>query len=173
MKQGIKKARVQASVLAAMLAPPFAFAATWMDSSPAEAAAKAACRVHAVLADKQTEAPLPKELEFLRETLKDDQFAAYKGFHLVDKQTLALTEGSAAQASFGSGHKLALTLRGSDDKRVRLHLELTNRDGQGKLVATDYSIEDNGLFMIQAGSHTKGKIEGKLFFAIQCARPNG
>ncbi len=166
------KRRVLATTLATVLAPVFALGGAFVGMSGEARAAvgKADCQVHAVLFSKDGDGKVPKNLAFLEETLRDDAFAAYKGYHLIDKKTLRLQLDSAAKAAFKSGHKLGLTLRGGDASRLKLHANLTGRDGKGSLLDTEYSIEDNGLLMIAAGRHTSGEVEGKLFFAIQCAR---
>lgn len=130
---------------------------------------RAGCQVHAVLASKDGDGEIPRSLEFLRETLKDDQFAAFKSFHLVDKKTMSLTVGKVASAALTTGHQVKVTLLESDPKRLRLHLDLTARDGEEPLVRTDYSIEHHGLFMIQAGRYKQEEVSGKLLFAFQCA----
>lgn len=158
-----------ATRLALALITPMATWAVLPSVAMAAPAESAKCRVHAVLASKDP-GGLPSNLSFLKKTLKDDQFAAYKSFHLIDQKSLSLAGKAASQAQFRSGHKLALSLKGGDEKRLRLHLELTGRSGRGKLIGTDYSIEDHGLFMIQAGAYQKGDVSGKLFFAIQCGR---
>lgn len=161
-----------ASVLATALLPAFAFGAAFV-GQPVHAHAaveKASCQVHAVLASKEGDGKIPKNLGFLRETLEDDAFAAYRGFHLIDKKSLKLEVDAPSQSAFKSGHKLQLTLLGGDDSKLKFHAELTGRDGKSSLIGTDYSIEDNGLLMIQAGKYKSGEIAGKLFFAIQCAR---
>lgn len=161
-------------MLVGLLGPLAAVAAVG-ESSVARAAAPAkvataSCQVHAVLASKDGDGSIPKNLAFLRDTLRDDQFAAYKSFHLVDQKRLSFPEGGQADSKLSSGHVVALKWLGGDEKRMRLHLELRGRDGASKLVSTDYSIEDHGLFMIQAGEHKQGEVKGKLFFAVQCAR---
>lgn len=160
------------AMLAMALVPAFALTAPIVASSAhaASAVQKADCEVHAVLASKEGDGKIPKNLEFLRETLEDDAFAAYKGFHLIDKKALKLALDKASESGFKSGHKLRLTLLGGDDGKLKFRADLTGRDGKTALIGTDYSIEDNGLLMIQAGRYTSGEIAGKLFFAIQCAR---
>lgn len=177
MKYGRTKSRLVAgglsTILATVATPAAAFAVTLAGVQPIAQAApakQAACRVHAVLASKEGDGKLPKSLEFLRETLAEDQFAAYKSFHLVDKKTLKLEADKPSNTSFSSGHKMALDLLGGDEERLKLHLDLTGRDGKESLISTDYSIADNGLFMIGGGNFKQGEVVGKLFFAIQCAR---
>jgi len=158
-------------VLAAVMVP-FGFAMAPVDvaeAAPSPAAKKGGCQVHAVLASKEGDGEIPRSLEFLRETLKDDQFAAYKSFHLVDKKTIGLAEAKAQSVTLSTGHQAKVTLLESDAKRLRLHLELTARSGEAPLVRTDYSIEHNGLFMIQAGKYKQEEVTGKLLFAFQCA----
>jgi hypothetical protein len=155
-------------MLAMVMAPAMALSVGVLAApQTADAAGKANCRVHAVLASKEGDGKIPKSLEFLRETLEDDQFAAYKSFHLVDKKTLKLEGDTPSKATFSSGHKLGLKLLESTPK-LKLHLELSSRDGSKNLVKTDYSIDNNGMFMIGAGKLEQGEIAGKLFFAIQC-----
>ena len=164
------RARTLGTVLAMALTPVFALATPTAVSEAHAAVKKADCQVHAVLASREGDGKVPKTLEFLRETLEDDAFAAYKGFHLIDKKTVKLAFEKASETSFKSGHKLQLTLLGGDEGRLKFRADLTGRDGKSSLIGTDYSIEDNGLLMIQAGRYTSGEVEGKLFFAIQCAR---
>ena len=172
MKYGTIKNKLVSSIVAAALAPAIALGAFYFGAEGVvqAAGAKANCQVHAVLASKEGEGKLPKSLEFLRTTLEDDQFAAYKSFHLVDKKTLKLVGSKTGNAQFNSGHKLGLTLlEGDANPKLKLRLELSGRDGESNLLKTDYSIEDNGLVMIAAGKHTHADVDGKLFFAIQCA----
>lgn len=171
MNYGRIKQRLVASVLATVLAPAFAFGAAYTaDVSEAHAADKANCLVHAVLASKEGEGELPKELEFLKKTLEADEFAVYKTFHLLEKKQLKLKLDKKGTLSFKSGHKMELTLLGSDEKTLKNHLTLTGRDGKKMLVDTDYSIEDHGLFMTGVGEHEAAGKKGKLFLTIQCAR---
>jgi hypothetical protein len=166
------RSRGLGAVLAMALVPAFAIVSPFA-ASPASAASavqKSDCQIHAVLASREGDGKVPKNLEFLRETLDDDAFAAYKGFHLIDKKTMKVALDKATESAFKSGHKLRLTLLGGDDGRLKFRADLTGRDGKTTLIGTDYSIEDNGLLMIQAGRYTSGEITGKLFFAIQCAR---
>lgn len=160
-----------ASMVASALAVPLVGAAVFAVPAVADAAVtKATCQVHAVLASKEGDGTIPADLEFLRSTLANDEFAAYKSFTLLEKKSLKLALDTKGESTFGSGHKLGLTLLGGDDTRLKLQLDLSNRDGTKSLVSTAYSIEDNGLLMIGAGAFTDASRSGKLFFAIQCAR---
>jgi hypothetical protein len=168
---GGARARAFGTMLALALVPTFVLATPAISVAHAASAVKKAdCQVHAVLASREGDGTVPKNLEFLRETLEDDAFAAYKGFHLIDKKTVKLALEKAAESGFKSGHKLRLTLLGGEEARLKFRADLTGRDGKTALIGTDYSIDDNGLLMIQAGRYTSGEVEGKLFFAIQCAR---
>lgn len=165
------KTKLLSVALASALMPAAMFGVTLAAPTEARAAVtKAHCQVHAVLASKEGDGTIPKELEFLRTTLQNDEFAAYKGFHLLEKKTVKLELDEKSKLTLKSGNALALTLLGGDDSKLKLHAELSNRDGSKSLLATDYSIEDNGLFMIGAGSYSEGSLAGKLFVAIQCAR---
>jgi len=168
MMDGKSMLRRWCTVGAALFCPLVATTAI-VEVEAAEPAKRAGCQVHAVLASKDGDGEIPRSLEFLREALQDDQFAAFKSFHLVDKKTLSLTEGKTESATLNTGHQVKVTLRGSDAERLRLHLDLTARDGKAALVRTDYSIEHNGLFMIQAGTFKQEEVSGKLLFAFQCA----
>ncbi len=157
------------AVLAAALAPVLGVSAAIAVPSAAQAAvSKANCRLHQVLLSKEGDGNVPKELAFLRDTLKNDEFAIYKGFYLLERKTLKLDLESRVDAGFGTGHKLGLTLLGGDDAKLKLRAELTGRDGVKSLLDTTYSIQNNGQLMISAGSHTDAGRSGKLFFAIQC-----
>ena len=171
MNYGRIKQRLVASALATVLAPAFAFGAAYTGGvTEAEAADKANCLVHAVLASKEGDGTLPDELKFLEKTLEADEFAVYKSFHLLEKKELKLKLDKTNGLSFRSGHKMELTLLGSEEKTLKYHLFLSGRDGKKKLVDTDYSIEDHGLFMTGVGEHEANGKKGKLFLTIQCAR---
>lgn len=171
MNYGRIKQRIVASVLATVLAPAFAFGAAYTaNTSEAEAADKVKCLVHAVLASKEGDGKLPKDLKFLEKTLEADEFAVYKSFHLLEKKELKLNLDKPSELSFKSGHKMGLTLLAVEEKTLKYHLFLSGRDGEKKLVDTDYSIEEHGLIMTGVGEHKSGEISGKLFLTIQCGR---
>lgn len=162
------KTRLLAPLLAAVLAPLSVFTAVFAVPGVADAATKANCEVNAVLLSKDGDGTIPPELEFLKSTLQNDEFAAYKGFHLVERKALKLVLDTKAESTFASGHRVGLTLLGGDANRLKLHADLSSRDATKSLVSTDYSIDNNGLFMIGVGSHSTATHTGKLFFAIQC-----
>lgn len=165
------KSRLLASALAVVLAPSAAVA-TLVAPAQAQAAPvqKASCQVHAVLASKEGDGSISPDLEFLQEQLQDDQFAAYKKFRLIEQKALDLRLEKKSEVTFRSGNRLALRLLGNDDTRLKLHADLSGRDGKKALLGTDYSIEDRGVLMIGAGKFDFEGTSGKLFFAIQCAR---
>lgn len=152
-----------AFVPAALVTPALAHAA------PAKTVEKAECQVHTVLASKEGDKGIPKDLEFLRSHLSADEFAIYKSFYLVEQKAFPIKLGEATQVKFGSGHRLGLSLLGGDAKRIKLHAKLTGRDGAKQLLAMEYSIDHAGALLISAGKHEHNKVPGKLFFAIQCA----
>jgi len=168
MKHRSPQTRLLAPVLAAVFAPVVAFSAVLATPAAAEAASKANCQVTGVVASKEGDGTIPPELAFMKETLQNDEFAAYKGFHLLERKALKLVPATKAETSFSSGHRLGLTLIGGDATKLKLHAELSNRDASKSLVSLDYTMVDNGLMMIGAGSFSDAKRSGKLFFAIQC-----
>ena len=160
------KARVFSMALPVWLPLVALVVPTAVTLAPAVARAdieKAECKVHAVHALKEGDGSIPKELKFIEEELRSDQFAAYKGFRLLEAKSLKLVLNKASTTSMKTGHKLGLSLLGGKD-RLKLHAKLTDRKGSGSLVDLDYTIENGGVFMI-GGSTYKG---GRLFFAIQC-----
>ena len=163
--------------LSSVLAPAAVFGAVAAAAPAAHAAPakpskveKAVCKVHAVLASKEGDGTIPKNLEFMKEWLTDEPYDRYKSFHLLGTNKAEIVLGKATETEFKTGHKMALSLLGGDDKKLKLHLDLTHRDGKANLVAMDYSIEDNGLFFVQGGEHKSGEVTGRIFWAIQCAR---
>jgi hypothetical protein len=133
--------------------------------APADARADvsgARCQIYSVLAMKTGDGSIPPELEFLGEQLRDDGFAAFKGFRLLESRALDLKLGAMGAADMGSGHRLQLTLLGAE--QTRLKLRATLQAGDKKLVDTDYKIEDAGILLLGGVRHP----EGKVFFAIQC-----
>src|SRR5262249_34277523 len=85
------KNRLLAPLVATMLVPTLV--ATSVLAAPRVASAavsKAKCQLHAVLLSKEGDGTIPKDLEFLRSTFETDEFAAYKGFYLLERKTLKL-----------------------------------------------------------------------------------
>ena len=154
-------ALVPTAMLSVALVSPAAIAA------PAAPVSKANCRVHAVHASRE-EGGIQKELAFLADKLKDDEFAAYKSFALVEMKELSLKLNEEASTSFQSGNKLGLTLLGGANNRLELKFGLTKRDGETALLTTKYAIDNGGLLMVRVGDFTHQDRAGKLFFAIQC-----
>ena len=153
-------AALPAVTLAVALASPMAQAA------PA-AVTGAKCQVNAVLASKDP-GGVDRDLQFLEDKLKDDEFAAYHSFHRLEMKDLELKLREETTANFASGHKVGLTLLGGSDNRLELKLSLTKRDGEGALLDTRYGIDSGGILMVRAGAFTHNERTGKLFFAIQC-----
>lgn len=158
------KNRLLGSLLASSLLPVGVGGASLV-LSPAEARAEVStstCQIHAVLATKVGDGSVPAELGFLAEQLRDDQFAAFKGFKLLESKTLKLSLGAPGLASMRTGHQLKLQLLGVDASKLQLHATLAS--GEKVLVDTDYKIESNGILLIGGVRHP----DGKIFFAIQC-----
>lgn len=164
-----KKNRLLTTVLAAGLVPVSAFAGVFSLATAADAAVtKASCQVNAVLLKKEGDGTIPPELEFLKPTLETEEFENYKGYELIERKALKLALDTKSEATFTIGHRVGLTLLGGDAARLKLHADLSSRDGTKSLLSTDYSINNNGLLMIGAGAYSDEKRSGKLFFAIQC-----
>jgi hypothetical protein len=139
-----------------------------------EPATAARCTVYGIHATKDAGAEsdagaIPKELQFLADELSSDQFAAYKRFRLLDQKSLDLALGKPGSATVKSGHKITLELLGSESKRLKMHLTLTGRGGEGSLLDTDYRIEDGGVLLVGGSVHEGGR----LFFALKCATRRG
>lgn len=167
------KERLLGSVLASLMVPSLALGAVVLEPATAHAeVGKAKCQFSAVLLSKVGDGKIPKELEFLRSFLETDQFSIYKGYRLVDQKTLKLDKSTAlaSAATFKSGHKIKLNLVGGDEKKLKLRLELSTRDGSAALVDTTYSIDDDALFMFDVGKFEDAKGAGNLMFISQCHR---
>jgi hypothetical protein len=158
-----------------LLAPAFAFLPVLLPAlviggvaiAPAEVHAEikaAACKVTAFLATREGDGSIPADLQFLEEQLRDDQFAAFKGFRLLEAKTLKLGLGLPATADLQSGFKLKLSLLGEEDKKLKLHANLLAPSRDKPLVDTAYKIDDNGLLLVGGVRH----LDGKVFFAIHC-----
>ncbi len=175
MKSSSSKS-VLSLALSAVLAPAIAFAAVAGVATAAQAAApskaaKGVCKVHAVLASKEGDGTIPKNLEFMKEWLTDEPFDRYKSFHLLGSKKVDIALGKSPETAFKTGHKMKLSLLGGDETKLKLHLELTHQDRKESLFSMDYSIQDNGLFFVQSdGEHKSGEVSGRIFWAIQCAR---
>jgi len=129
-------------------------------------AASATCEIHTVLALKTGDGTVPEDLSFLEGQLRDDQFAAFKSFRLLESKALKLKLGETGAATMGSGHQLKLRLLGAETSKLKLHAILSSGAASGEkvLVDTDYKIESNGILLIGGVRHP----EGKMFFAIRC-----
>ncbi len=161
------KSRLLSASLAVALMPALAFGGSVLMPAVADAAVdKANCRVNSVLASKAEAKPrIPAELEFLREQLENDRFAAYKSFKLLEKKDFKLSLNKLSAGKLKSGHEFGFKLLGGDEKRLQIHASLTSKGGK-KLLDTDYAIEDNGLILVGGGNHP----DGKIIFAIQCKK---
>ncbi len=155
--------RLFTSIFASSLLLPTATAAMVLSPTSARAeAASATCEIYTILATKTGEGSIPEDLGFLSSQLRDDQFAAFKTFRLLESKTLQLKLGETGAATMASGHQLKLRLLGAEASKLKLHALLASE--KRVLVDTDYRIESNGILLIGGVRHAGGKV----FFAIRC-----
>jgi hypothetical protein len=133
-------------------------------AAPAPAVPAAECRVTEVLAAKEGDGAIPPELKFIEAELKDEGFAAYKGFRRLEVKALTLTQGSPGAARFATGQIVKLDLVARSGKKLKLRFRLVS-DPSGDLVYdTDYTIDDNGLIIFVGPRRP----DGRLLFVPQC-----
>jgi hypothetical protein len=167
--EGKLKSRLLRTAFAAAMAPAAFGAVALAEPAEAQAADAARCQVHVVLASKEGDGTIPKNLSHLSKQLKDDEFAAYKGFHLLEKKSLGLQLDQTGSLKLKPGNRIKLTLLSASEKRLELKLDLTGTNGSSKLLSTTYSTASGAVLMVRAGKHTSGDVTGKLFLALQCA----
>lgn len=156
--------RILASAFTALLLPVTIIGG--LSLTPAEVLAEvkaAACKVSTFIATKEGDGTIPAELKFLEEQLRDDQFAAFKGFRLLEGKTLKLGLDKPAVAAL-QGFQLRLSLLGEEETKLKLHANLIAPGRDKPLVDTAYKIDNNGLLLVGGVRH----LDGKVFFAIQC-----
>jgi hypothetical protein len=156
--------RILASAFTALLLPATIIGG--LSLTPAEVLAEvkaAACKVSTFLATKDGDGSIPVELKFLEEQLRDDQFAAFKGFRLLEAKTLKLGLDKPSVAAL-QGFQLRLSLLGEEETKLKLHANLIAPGRDKPLVDTAYKIDNNGLLLVGGVRH----LDGKVFFAIQC-----
>jgi hypothetical protein len=157
--------RILASVLSASLFPAIALGGLALVSPEVRAEVKsAACKVTAFLASREGDGTIPEDLKFLEEQLRDDQFAAFKGFRLLEAKTLKLGLDKAAVAALQSNFTLRLSLLGEEETKLKLHANLMASGRDKPLVDTAYKIDNNGVLLVGGVRH----LDGKVFFAIHC-----
>lgn len=162
--------RILASAVSVFVLPALVVGGATL--APAEARAEVtsvACKVTAFLAEKDGDGTIPQDLKFLEEQLRDDSFAAFKGFRLLETKALRLGRDKPELAALRSGFKLTLSLLGEENTKLKLHANLLAPGREAPLVDTDYAIDDNGLLLVGGTRHEGGKI----FFAIQCGKQTG
>jgi hypothetical protein len=156
--------RILASAFTALFLPATIIGG--LSLTPAEVLAEvkaAACKVSTFLATKDGDGSIPVELKFLEEQLRDDQFAAFKGFRLLEAKTLKLGLDKPSVAAM-QGFQLRLSLLGEEETKLKLHANLIAPGRDKPLVDTAYKIDNNGLLLVGGVRH----LDGKVFFAIQC-----
>jgi hypothetical protein len=143
---------------------PALLVATALTPTTAHAAEfdKASCRVHAVLAQKDGNGTIPKNLGFLKEELSSPAFSAFKSFRLLGTEDFNLAKGKVSARKLASGHAMELSLLSADKKIIHLDVKLGSASGRS-LVDTSYGIRPDGLVLFAAG-HAKGSV----IFAVQC-----
>lgn len=157
--------RILAPALSAFLIPALALGGLTLASPEVRAEVKsAACKVTAFLASKDGDGTIPQDLKFLEEQLRDDQFAAFKGFRLLEAKTLKLGLDKAAVAALQSSFTLRLSLLGEEETKLKLHANLMAAGRDKPLVDTAYKIDNNGVLLVGGVRH----LDGKVFFAIHC-----
>ncbi|HEY8379260.1 MAG TPA: hypothetical protein VIK91_22355 [Nannocystis sp.] len=167
MKYRSHSKRLLTTTVAAVLLPGFVVGGAYLVPDVALAEVRSvACKVTAFLASKDGDGSIPEDLKFLEEQLRDDSFAAFKGFRLLETKALRLGLDKPAHAALKSGFQLKLSLLGEESSKLRLHANLLAPNRQAPLVDTDYTIDDNGLLLVGGVRHEGGKI----FFAIQCGK---
>jgi hypothetical protein len=157
--------RILAPALSAFLFPALVLGGLSLASPEVRAEVKsAACKVTAFLASKDGDGSIPEDLKFLEEQLRDDQFAAFKGFRLLEAKTLKLGLDKAAVAALQSSFTLRLSLLGEEETKLKLHANLMAAGRDKPLVDTAYKIDNNGVLLVGGVRH----LDGKVFFAIHC-----
>jgi hypothetical protein len=151
--------------VAPVLVPAAAVAAVFAPSiARADESQTADCKVHAVLASKEGEGGIPKNLEFLASELRSDQFAAYRTFRLLDQRGLSIDRDTVKEARLDSGHRVGLKLLGGEIERPKVHVTVHRKDDDKSLVSADYTIASSGFLLLAGFKHA----EGMVIMAIQC-----
>lgn len=167
MKYTSHSKRLLATTVVAALLPGVVVGAAYLVPDVALAEVKSvACKVTAFLAQKDGDGAIPEDLKFLEEQLRDDQFAAFRGFRLLETKALRLGVDKPAHAALKSGFQLKLSLLGEASNKLKLHANLLAPGRDAPLIDTDYAIDDNGLLLVGGVRH----LDGKIFFAIQCGK---
>ena len=155
--------KILASSLAGALALPALLvgAVTFLSPSIAEAANKAACRIHAVEATKEGDGTIPENLAFMADQLRAPMFAGYKGFTMIMALDYKLELQQVVDQKFKSGHNVELTLLGEKDGKLELHTKL--KRGSTTLVDMDFGVGNNQIMLIPV---QRG--DSAIIYAFQC-----
>lgn len=142
-------------------------------SAPAQALAAgekgllAQCKVVAIHASKKapgkSAARVPSALAAFKRELSDDQFAAFKSFHLLEQKSSAVQAAKRSALAFRSGYVVGLKLVKKQGARLKVHVDLGKKGGRS-LVDLDYWMRSGGLLMLVGGSYQ----DGKVIFATRC-----
>ena len=133
---------------------------------PAAEPQPAKCQVVAIHASKAAPngARVPANLSAFRRELEDDQFAAYKSFHLLERKAATAHRERASQLDFASGYRMSLQLVDVENSRLKVHIRLARAAGGTSLVDLDYWMRSGGLLLMVGGAYA----DGKVIFATQC-----
>lgn len=142
-----------------------AFAGALGTASVAKADDSAQCRVTQVLAKKDGDGTVPRNLKFIESELTSDQFAAYKSFELLDAKDYKLDLNVDKKQRMKTGHSLGLKLLGVTGSKLKVNVSVFSAK-QKQLLSTAYSIENKGLVLLAGYKHA----DGKLIFAVQCQK---
>lgn len=134
------------------------------DDVTAVAAANATCRVMSILAKKEGDGTIPKNLSALESQLRSDQFAAYKSFELVEQKSTAVNDAQDTSLAMKIGYAVKLKLLAATGPRLKLHLSLTSKGASKPLLDADYSVQTDGVLLVVAGQREGGR----ALFAFQC-----
>ncbi len=156
--------KLMASTFAALLSVPAVLAGSVALLSPTVANAgvtAASCRIHAVEATTQGDGTIPAELQFLAENLQAPEFAAYKGFRLLESKDFKLEVGAEVDQKFKSGHNVTLRLLGGERDKLDLHTEILR--GGASVFQMDFLMKVASIVLIPVRRGDQATI-----FAYQC-----
>lgn len=127
----------------------------------------AQCTVVAIHASKKAPAAstarVPAELSAFGAELQDDQFAAFKSFHLLEQQSSPVRSAKRSALNFRSGYSVGLKLVKKQGERLKVHVDLAKKGGRS-LVDLDYWMRSGGHLLLVGGNFK----DGKVIFATQC-----
>ncbi|TPV92278.1 MAG: hypothetical protein B7733_26535 [Myxococcales bacterium FL481] len=127
---------------------------------------QATCRVMSILAKKEGDGSVPKNLAALEAQLRSDQFAAFKSFRLIEEKAMRVNDAADTSLAMKMGYEVRLRLLAAPARRLKLHLGLTSKGAAKPLLDADYSVAEGGVLLVVAGQRDGGR----ALFAFQCRR---